>query len=99
MQAVGIKVIESEVENVFSYCFLLDIRRIVIRYPTKIQSIFKYGIKLASHFLIKASRNLKSWFFLSILGRIFLISGINRLNSIIRLAKYPISLQGEYLTT
>ena len=68
-------------------------------YQAKIQPIFKYGIKLASHFLIKAGRNLKSLFFLSILRRIFLISGINRLNSIIRLAKYPISLQGEYLTT
>ena len=99
MQAVGIKVIESEVENVFSYCFLLDIRRIVIRYRAKIQSIFKYGIRIAGHFLIKASRNLKSWFFLFILGRIFLISGINRLNSIIRLVKYPISLHCEYLTT
>lgn len=83
----------------FFILVLLDIRRIVIRYPTKIQSIFKYGIKLASHFLIKASRNLKSWFFLSILGRIFLISGINRLDSIIRLVKYPISLHCEYLTT
>ena len=83
----------------FFILFLLDIRRIVIRYRAKIQPIFKYGIKLASHFLIKAGRNLKSLFFLFILRRIFLISGINRLNSIIRLAKYPISLQGEYLTT
>ena len=38
-------------------------------------------------------------FFLSILRRIFLISGINRLDSIIRLVKYPISLHCEYLTT
>ena len=49
--------------------------------------------------MIKTSRILKRLFFLSILLRILLISGINRLNSIIRLAKYPISLQGEYLTT
>lgn len=83
----------------FFILFLLDIRRIVIRYRAKIQPIFKYGIKLSSHFLIKTSRILKRLFFLSILLRILLISGINRLNSIIRLAKYPISLQGEYLTT
>lgn len=51
----------------FFILFLLDIRRIIIRYQAKIQPIFKYGIKLASHFLIKAGRNLKSLFFLSIL--------------------------------
>ena len=83
----------------FSHTVLLDIRRIVIGCRAKIQPIFKYKIKPASHFLIKAGRNLKSLIFLSILRRIFLISGINRLNSIIRLAKYSISLQGEYLTT
>lgn len=53
----------------------------------KIQPIFKYRIRIPSHFLIKASRNLKTLFFLSILRRILLISGINRLNCIIRLVK------------